>query len=63
MSKLVKCADPRGITCFACDRWGRCICLSDSRQVPCPFFKTKAQVLESDPHYYDKEVCFDETNH
>lgn len=48
---LKKCNDERGPACFAYDHRGRCKCLGDTRQVPCPFYKPLAKVLEQDPNY------------
>lgn len=63
MTKFAKCHDQRGPICFACDRWGRCVCLGNTTQVPCPFFKTRSRVMEEDPHYYDREVRENESDY
>lgn len=48
---LRKCNDERGPACFAYDPKGRCKCLGDTRQVPCPFWKDLSKVMEQDPNY------------
>lgn len=58
-----KCKDARGRgSCFACHRDingnFNCGCLSDTKEVPCPFYKTKEQVLKEDPNYYNNLVCY-----
>lgn len=57
------CYDLRGKGCFMhrdVKRAGKsctvCICLSDTTQTPCPFFKTREQVLEEDPNYFGHMV-------
>lgn len=51
---LQKCNDPRGLGCFALVKDGRCKCLKDTKQVPCPFFKTVGQVKEECPNYFER---------
>ena len=51
-----KCYDTRGHKdCFACkDIKGKlsCICLNDTKKVPCPFYKSVEQVASEDPKYH-----------
>ena len=49
-----KCMDPKGVTCFACTPRGECKILTDTRQIPCPFYKTVDQILEKDPNYFTR---------
>lgn len=50
---LKVCKDKRGSQCFAFAS-GKCKCLSDTSSTPCPFYKTKAQVLDQDPKYFQR---------
>ena len=43
-NNLKYCYDPKGPACFGITKDGQCICLNDTRTVPCPFFKTRIQV-------------------
>lgn len=51
--KLQRCRYRDGERCFAYAN-GSCKCLSDTRTVPCPFFKTKEQVIKEDPEYFTR---------
>lgn len=51
IGNLRKCNDERGPVCFAYDQKGRCKCLCDTRQVPCPFWKDIEKVKEENPQY------------
>ena len=53
--KLKRCRDGNGLKdCFACTLDGRCKCLSNTDQVPCPFYKPIIQVMDEDPFYFKK---------
>lgn len=53
--KLKMCRDGNGLKdCFASTLDGRCKCLSNTAQVPCPFYKPIKQVMDEDPHYFDR---------
>ena len=51
--KIPRCRYKEGGKCFAYTN-GLCKCLSDTRTVPCPFFKTKEQVMKEDPEFFRK---------
>ena len=51
--KIPKCRNEEGWKCFAYFN-GCCKCLSDTRKIPCPFFKTKEQVMKEDPNFFKK---------
>lgn len=54
MSSLCNCRDPKGGTCFARTRRGECKILNDTRQLPCPFYKTVDEILAKDPDYFKR---------
>ena len=61
MEKIVslkKCKDQKAIgVCFACTSNGYCKALKDTRTIPCPFFKTRDQVMAEDPNYFKRGEC------
>lgn len=59
--RLERCFDDRGNECFMCykeDGKKFCKCLSDTSTIPCPFMKTKEQVLKEDPLYYQHAKAY-----